>query len=400
MQRHEQLRLLELLAHGIANNLSADAGGITRAPVSDYTCPDLLRREQAVFFRQTPLLLGLSQDLPEPGSYVATSETGSPILMTRDDAGRFRAFLNVCRHRGTQVVADGRGRRDRFTCPFHAWTYRNSGALIAINREARFGCIDKENHGLVELPAQERHGMLWVRPQPGDGFDVGELLGGLGAEMDSWKLAIHPFAEEQTIEADINWKLALDTFGENYHFDVLHKETLAAEILGNLQTSDAFGLNYRMCFMSKRAYNYMQEHKLSLDSVPFRRVTLSVYFIYPNVILLMDPAGVDLLRMVPHPTDPARSTTHHRFYADPEMVEAVKKHRAEHGDGHAPESRFVGFNRIVVDEDYAMGASTQKCALSGAQTHYTFGRNEPALRHYHNAHRRGLGLPELDLAAG
>lgn len=58
---------------------------------------------------------------------------------------------------------------------------------------------------------------------------------------------------------------------------------------------------------------------------------------------------------------------------------------------------FTDFNRIIIDEDYAVAASTQRSALSGAQTHFTFGRNEPALHHYHNAHRRGLGLPDLEL---
>tara|TARA_B100000519_G_scaffold201360_1_gene216687 strand:- start:178 stop:1377 length:1200 start_codon:yes stop_codon:yes gene_type:complete len=396
MHRDEQLRILNLLQQGIANNTSADAGGMTRAPVSDYTCPDLLQREQEVFFRNTPLPLGLSPDLPENGSYLATSETGVPILMTRDDDGEFHAFLNVCRHRGTQVVEDGRGRRGRFTCPFHAWTYRNSGELIAINKEERFGCIDKGEHGLVELPAAEKYGMLWVRPQPGEPVDVDACLGGLAPEMESWNLPIHPFGEEQTIEADINWKLAIDTFGENYHFDVLHRDTLAPEIYGNLQTSDAFGNNYRMSFMNKGGMKYVEENGLSLDSWPFRWITLNVYFLYPNTILLLDPAGVDLLRMYPHPKDPSKSVTQHRFYPEPAMAEILRQQAEQRGD-NKDESRFVGFNRIVVDEDYLMAASTQKCAASGAQTHYTFGRNEPGLRHYHNAHRRGLGLPELEL---
>ena len=396
MHRDEQQRLLKLLEEGITNNSSADAGGITRAPVTDYTCTDLLAREQDVFLRNAPLLLGLTPDLPEPASYVATSETGVPILMTRDNEGQFHAFLNVCRHRGTQVIADGRGRQGRFTCPFHAWTYKNSGELIAINREEKFGCIDKGEHGLVELPAAEKYGMLWVRPQPGDPIDVDTCLGGLAPEMDSWNLPAHPFSDEQTIEADINWKLAIDTFGENYHFDVLHKETLAPEIFGNLQTSDAFGDNYRMTFMNKPGYKYVQDNGLDRDSWPFRWITLTVYFLYPNTILLLDPAGVDLLRMYPHPTDPSKSTTRHRYFAEPTMVEMRRKQAEERGDNR-DENRFEGFNRIVVAEDYHMAASTQKCAASGAQAHYTFGRNEPALRHYHNAHRRGLGLPELEL---
>ena len=189
---------------------------------------------------------------------------------------------------------------------------------------------------------------------------------------------------------------AIDTFGENYHFDVLHKETLAPGIYGNLQTDDAFGNNYRMTFMNKGGLKYVKDNGHSLDSWPFRWVTLSVYFLYPNAILLLDPAVVDLLRMYPHPTDPSRSITRQSFYAEPVMADIQHKQKQERGD-NLEQSRFEKFNRVVVDEDYRVAASTQKSAYSGAQTHYTFGRNEPALRHYHNAHRRGLGLPELKL---
>ena len=65
---------------------------------------------------------------------------------------------------GTGVPGDrGRPERQGRSCPFHAWTYKTPGELIAINREEKFGCIDKGEHGLVELPAAEKYGML-VRP--------------------------------------------------------------------------------------------------------------------------------------------------------------------------------------------------------------------------------------------
>ena len=146
------------------------------SPLSDYTSAELLAEERNVFFRQTPLFMGLSADLPENGSYWADSETGLPILMTRDGEGRFRAFANTCRHRGTQVVPNGRGNRVRFSCPFHAWTYSSSGDLIAVNKADRFGDIDKSQYGLIELPAVERYNTLWVKPTPGGEIDVDKCL--------------------------------------------------------------------------------------------------------------------------------------------------------------------------------------------------------------------------------
>ena len=393
MKYDEQQRILQLLLEGLANNESADVGGIRKAPVSDLTCPDLLERETETFFRQTPLPIAMSTDLAEPDSYLATSEAGVPLLLTRDREGRVQAFLNVCRHRGVQVVEDGRGKRSRFTCPFHAWSYANTGDLIAVNREPKFGTIDKHDYGLTRVPVVESRGMIWVRPSPGVAdFDVDELLGGLADEFTSWDFPSHAFHSAQVIDADINWKLAIDTFGENYHFDVLHRDTLASDIHGNLQTSDAYGRNYRMYFANKPGFQYVRERQMPVAEWPFRWITLGVYFLYPNTILLLDPAGLDLLRMYPVDGDPGKSRTYHSYYRSPELAARIAS-----GEIQEEESRFTGFNRIVVEEDYATAASVQANAASGAQTHFTFGRNEPALHHYHNAHRDGLGLPALEL---
>jgi phenylpropionate dioxygenase-like ring-hydroxylating dioxygenase large terminal subunit len=396
MRRQERLRLLRILKDGLANGGAVHGEGIVESPLSDFTCPDLLAEEQRVFFRETPLFMGLSADLPENGSYWADSETGLPILMTRDDAGEFRAFANTCRHRGAQVVPDGRGHQPRFSCPFHAWTYSNRGDLIAVNRAERFGDFDKAGRGLIELPSAEKYGMLWVRPTPGDEIDVDVALGGLEDDMAHWELPEHSYGASQIIPANVNWKLAVDTFGENYHFDVLHRETLANDIRGNLQTHDTFGPNYRMVF----AYNRFPEVAKAVPDPkqwPFRVMTLSVYFIYPNTIFLVDPYAVDVLRIFPDAEDPAKSTTAHSYYVLPE----VKAHFEDPAHPERSyEDRFEGFNHVIVNEDYRMAESTQRCADAGIQSHILFGRNEPALLHYHNAHRRGLGRPLLEAMPG
>ena len=171
--------------------------------------------------------------------------------MIRDSEGTFRAFGNTCRHRGAQVVPDGRGEGERFPCPFHAWTYNTKGELIAVNRERNFGSVCKAEHSLVELPSAEKYGTLWVQPSLGGPIDVDECLGGLQDDMKHWKLEKHLYGETQNLDAAINWKLAIDTFGENYHFDVLHRDSLAQSLKGNLQTHDVYGLNYRMLFATQ-----------------------------------------------------------------------------------------------------------------------------------------------------
>ncbi len=388
MRHEEGLRLLGILKDGFENGGGQIHGnGIVRSPLKDFTCPDLFAQERRVFFRETPLLMGLSGDLPTNGSYWADSETGLPILMTRDEDGVFHAFANTCRHRGAQVVPDGRGKRMRFSCPFHAWTYGSRGDLIAVNREQRFGEVDKRELGLIELPATERHGMLWVTTTPGGDIDVDGALGDLADDMSHWRLPEHRYGASQVLRPRVNWKLAIDTFGENYHFDVLHRNTLASDIRGNLQTHDTFGRNYRMVFALVGPFEEAKAADLDVDEWAFRDMTLSVYFIYPNTILLVDPGAVDVIRIFPDGDDPARSRTAHSFY----LTERARQQFT----GHRYEERFTGFNNVVQEEDYAMAEYTQRCADAGVQSDVLFGRNEPALLHYHNAHRQGLGRPLL-----
>ena len=390
MEKSERRRILGILKEHITNGTTVDAGGIMRSPLSDFTCPELLSQEREGFFRKTPLMMGLSTDLPEPNTYWADNATGVPILMVRDGEGTFRAFANICRHRGAQVVPEGRGTKEHFSCPFHAWTYRNDGNLLAINRESQFGNITKTDLPLTELSATEACGTLWVRPTPGDPIDVDSCLGGLQDDMQHWNLTDHPYAESQNIDAAVNWKLAIDTFGENYHFDVLHKNTLAHEIEGNLQTHDIFDRNYRMVFAYRRMRNVI-EHEPNQDQWPFRQLTLCVYFIYPNVILLVDPVGVDVLRIFPQENSPSKSRTMHTWYVEPETKEYFVNYAISF------RARFDGFNNVIEEEDYWVAATTQKNAETGIQSEIIFGRNEPALHHYHNVHRLGLGREPLPL---
>ena len=390
MKVEERRRVLGTLLDGIKSGTTAICDGIMKSPNSDFTCPDLLAQEQRVFFRETPLLMGLSTILPKPNTYWADSATGVPILMIRDSEGTFRAFGNTCRHRGAQVVPDGRGEGERFPCPFHAWTYNTKGELIAVNRERNFGSVCKAEHSLVELPSAEKYGTLWVQPSLGGPIDVDECLGGLQDDMKHWKLEKHLYGETQNLDAAINWKLAIDTFGENYHFDVLHRDSLAQSLKGNLQTHDVYGLNYRMLFATQ-SFEAITNVIPNKDDWPFRHIVLSVYFIYPNTIFLVDPYFVDVLRIFPLDNLPGQSRTVHNCYVRDETFPYFQENEESYKE------RFDGFNAIIEREDYPTAATSQRGAESGLVEHILFGKNEPALHHYHNAHRKGLGRPLLEV---
>ena len=284
VDKSEQFRILNILNEHIVNGTTADAGGIMRAPMSDFKCPQLFAQEQDVFFRNTPLCMGLSSELPKPNTYWSDNAAGIPILMVRDGEGHFRAYANVCRHRGSLVVPEGRGSKTRFTCPFHAWTYGIDGSLLAVNKSRQFGNLSGMDLPLIALPSAEMYGTLWVRPTQGDSIDEDECLGGLQDDLVHWKLSDHPHAGMQIIDARMNWKLGIDSYGELYHLNVLHAKTVGKEVLGNVQTFDSFNNNLRMVIANQK-FSLMRMLMPNLSHWPYRQITSTVYFFYPNVIM-------------------------------------------------------------------------------------------------------------------
>lgn len=393
MRHDDQVRIIkQLLAHLDAGT-NVDAGGLRTLGTDAFTDPARAARERREFFMDTPQCVGLTGDLGEPGAFLTNNDLGIPILATRGSDGRFRAFVNSCRHRGAIVESEERGTKRRFTCPFHSWSYDTAGTLVGLPHTDHFGDVDKDCLGLRQLPAEERHGLLFVHPNPDGSIDLDALLGEwLNDEFPTWKFdELLPLTRD-AYDTACNWKLAMDTFGETYHFASLHKDTLINTFHGNVQTYDEQGHNHRMVLCRRE----IDEMRLLPESEWDITVAgLPVYWIFPNVILMPFRAGIFLVRAYPDADDPGRHISRVDFYVKPQIV---------HGEGpQAEEIRGYiggiaeGFASIIRDEDYVMSSSQQTSANSGALDTVIFGRNEPALHHYHNTYRRKLGLEQLPL---
>ncbi len=385
MKHALQVELLKELQRQLAEGVNADAGGLRKNPATAYTCPQRAEQEWQTFFTHHPQLIGLSGELPEPGSFVTLGDFGTEVLATRDEAGVFRAFLNSCRHRGSMLERQRRGVKSRFSCPFHAWTYTADGALSAIPMNEHFGQVDKSCHGLIELPAVEDRGFLWVHPDPQGEIDPEYLMQGLAEDMESWNFGQLMLADETTYDMRLNWKLATDTFGETYHFKRLHRDTLATVFHGDVLAYHSFERNHRMILCTRQIDEYAklpeEQWRINIGGFP-------VYFIFPNVILNVGPAGLTMVRVYPVPGEPGRSVSRLGFYFDREMLAQ---------DPEMLKFRAEAFGDVVESEDYATAVTTQKALESGLIDHVIFGRNEPPLHHYHNTFRRALGMEPLEL---
>ncbi len=397
MRHDEQVRLIKQLCAHLDGGTNVDAGGLRRSPTRTYTDPVQADREWNEWFCSMPQLIGLSRDLAEPGAFLTNNDYGTPILATRDQNGDFRAFVNSCRHRGALVETEERGTKRRFTCPFHAWSYDPAGALVGLPKADHFGHVDRECLGLKSLPAEERHGLLFVNPDPEGFMDLDWLLGEwFNDEFSTWGFDEAELLTSAEYDIECNWKLAMDTFGETYHFNTLHSNTIALNFHGNVQCYDEERHLHRM-ILCKRSIDEMR--KLPEEQWDITVAGLPVYWVFPNVILMPFEIGIFVVRTVPTPGDPGRHVSKVNFYLRPAAA-AEKAPGMEVSDFSEFAANIASnFSAVIRDEDYVMSASQQTAANAGALDEIIFGRNEPALHHYHNTYRELLGqepLPLLD----
>lgn len=385
MDRGLQVRLLKRLLHYVDTGTTALADAPWRNEVRAYTDPERLCKEQDVLFRRYPLLMGFASEWAEPGNYRTDDFAGVPILIARDRAGKLGAFLNVCRHRGAKVV-EGCGSARVFSCPYHAWTYELNGKIRGIPDEAAFPGVRAEREGLTALPICEKHGLVWVLPSPAeDGattFDIDPWLGGLGPELGGYGLGSYHLYDRRTVPETMNWKILVDTFHEGYHIGFLHRDSLTGILHGNVTDFEPFGPNHRLIFPRRKLDRLKAEPEEAWDLM---WNTATVYALFPNTLLVTQGDHMEVHRVFPAEGRPDRAVMETGFY--------VPKAPTTDEERRHWEANFDLVIKVVLTEDFPAGRSMQLGFASGAQDEVVYGRNEPAMIHYHQSLRRALGLP-------
>ncbi|MWA03552.1 Rieske 2Fe-2S domain-containing protein [Actinomadura sp. LD22] len=371
--------LARRLLHHIENRTTDLADDVMELSTDIYSA-EHHAREVEVLFRNHPQVLCLSGALPGPGTFRTVDICGTPILLTRDEQGKVHALANACRHRGVRV-ADGGGQAKKFTCPFHSWTYDLQGRLTRVPVDDAFAGMCKEDKGLVELPVAEGYGLVIGRLRPGGPpLDLDGFLGpGLIDEFAMLDFADwEPFSDPHVHPVKANWKVTLDTFRENYHFNYLHRTTLAAYAYGGVLTFDAFGPHLRNC-SALRSIDVLRGKPESEWGDVTAHFSYQ-YALFPNTQLTFDSRHVELWQILP--VDEATSEVVHTSYMRPGLSEEERKKFVE----QAP-----WICETVVDgEDFWVAGRTEPGVRTGLLDTVVFGRNEPAPQHLHRGFAAAL----------
>ena len=301
---------------------SEDTYRCTRQPIdlAHTLNPDAYRSQEyhaaerdAVFARSW-VCVGYTSQLREPGATLVTTVADQPILLTCDHSGQINAFYNVCRHRGSMLIAAD-GTQKVIRCPYHSWGYSLSGELLGAPYfapeehpadAAACGVRDmqafrKEDYGLLRVRVATWGCFIFVNLDS-DARSLEDWLGDLPQRLANYPLDELVLHQRKTFEVEANWKLVAENFMEYYHLPWVHPELNTVSTLDNHQRFQGPGMYTSMCTRPLTVANLPIDPGVLPDIPGISEVDARTAYwvlIVPNIALFLLPHHLFTLVLKP-----------------------------------------------------------------------------------------------------
>lgn len=322
---------------------TAEASGM---PGTVYTDPAFFGLERQITFSRNWVCVGIAQDLPNPGDQVPIDVAGIPILLIHGHDGVIRAFHNICRHRGAQLVPC-QTRRNAVVCPYHAWAYALDGSLT---RTPGFGGpdvnalgdLDLSQHGLLPVRLERWHHLLFVNLDA----QAQALLDQLAPLLERWKdydFSLLRHGSALRFEMNANWKLVIENFVERYHLPFVHPAlNSVSSVKHSLKITDGD----RFVGVGSRNFalpSVNPDRKLPVfPNLTQEQLTLAEYVaVFPNVMIGVHFNHVYVFIVQPVAVDRTRERFEFFFVGDEAMTDELAADR----------EKISGFVGSVNNED-------------------------------------------------
>ncbi|WP_293762737.1 SRPBCC family protein, partial [uncultured Paraglaciecola sp.] len=361
----------QVLCH--VKNATTDQGDkVWREPVENY-CSEKRFQNELSILKQSLIAICPCASLAKRGDFITQNVAGVPLIVVRGQDNKIRAFINACRHRGTQLVSES-GCKKAFVCPYHGWVYRLDGKLQAIPHEQGFPGFDKSEHGLVEVNVFEQCGLIFVKQDAT--AQTANPLEELPTFLQPSQIIINK--NEATVSA--NWKIYLESFLEGYHIKFAHPDTFYPFGYDNLNIIEFCGPHARVTFPFRRIESLIDVEPSERDVSG--RLTY-VYHIFPNVIVTVLSHHTNVIILEPVDLRTTRTTIY--------QLTNPTKDGDQQGALEAAKRDLSFVTETGAMEDIALVRSIQKSIESGANDAFTFGHFEPAIVHFHQQLSKLIG---------
>ena len=256
-------------------------------PAEAYTSQAWFDREQEALFEQCWAFAGMTDDLPDVGDYLTLTVGRQPIVVVRSPDGDLRAFHNLCRHRGAQLL-EGTGNVARgISCFYHRWRYDLDGALTTVPQPEQFPDLCREDWGLKPAAIDTWNGLVFVHPDPVPDQDLATWLGRIPERMGPYEPL--ELMEIPTVRHEINanWKLFLENHVDGYHLWHLHAKSIRG-LAHNRQDWEPTGRHWTLYEPSIKDGDHADQTLTGLPlipTVPADGYGSSVQLVFPNLAM-------------------------------------------------------------------------------------------------------------------
>ncbi len=205
-----------------------------------YTSDAVYRLEMRHLFVNAWVFVGHDSQTPNKGDYYTTHIGDQPVIQVRHSDGEIKVLHNRCPHKGTKIAIDREGNTGKFfRCPYHAWSFKTDGCLLAI--PLKKGYVDTplkntENvKGIKPVGAVHVHrGFVFARlADDGIGFD--EFFGDSLSSIDN--MADRSPAGRLEVAGpplrymhQCNWKMLVENQTDTCHPMVAHESSAGTAI--------------------------------------------------------------------------------------------------------------------------------------------------------------------------
>lgn len=333
-------------------------------PARWYTDAAVFQAEKERIFHRSWQYVGHGGQLARPGDFITMRLGDVPAVIARDADGRLRAFANVCRHRGSEVVLECAGNRKTLQCHYHGWTYNLDGTLRNAPRANEQASFTKENLSLMPFAVEEWGPMIFVNPDA-SAEPLRNVIGDLpsmfqraGVELTRLKMY-----RQDVYHIASNWKIIVENFNECYHCPIAHPAF--SEVID----TDSYSADI--------SHEYYSTYHGPLRNAPEYSVNYATLWPTAMIALSTHPMAMQVLCTYPIDAGHTREIIDY-YFAEDATDDQIREYKE--------------LSDLVQREDVILCESVQRGLASGVIEHGTLMLSrEQGIQHFQRLVHRFLG---------